>query len=218
MHVNKEKSERDSSLERLLRDALQSRVSDTSDTVTEKCLDADTLAAWAEQTLGARERSAAEAHAADCARCQAMLAAMIRTAPPAVDAPWWRVHMMAWMVPMSAAAAALIVWLALPMRSAIAPSRANATQAAQEQPSAPPQLSARAETPASVPSASFAAVEAPKKKEADEVQVKKDAVRDTRGRSCIPRRVGGAARGVPTRRRAPARARGKAGDLRARQD
>ncbi len=63
-----------------------------------------------------------------------MLAAMIRTAPPAVEAPWWRVHMMAWMVPMSAGAAALIVWLALPMRSPTAPLRDDATQAARAQP------------------------------------------------------------------------------------
>src|SRR5262245_13527789 len=79
------------------------------------CLDAETLAAWAEETLSSRDRSAAEAHAADCARCQAMLAAMARTTPAVVEAPWWRVHMMAWMVPMSAAAAALILWIALPM-------------------------------------------------------------------------------------------------------
>ena len=52
----------------------------TADAATgPECLDADTLAAWADNALGAAELAAAEAHAADCARCQAMLAAMARS-------------------------------------------------------------------------------------------------------------------------------------------
>jgi hypothetical protein len=116
---------RDSSLERLMKDALRSRmpeVSDTSD--TSRCLSAETLAAWSEQTLSAREREAAEAHAADCARCQAMLATMVRITPVPVKTPWWRVHMMAWMVPVTAATAALVVWLAIPGERAVAPREA----------------------------------------------------------------------------------------------
>jgi hypothetical protein len=129
--VKKEQQDRDSSLERLMRDALSGQLSDVSGTAdTSQCLDTDTLAAWAEQTLSTRERTALEAHTADCARCQAMLAAMVRTTPVPVATPWWRVHMMAWMVPMTAGAAALIVWTMLPARTTFE-SRQAATQIAQ---------------------------------------------------------------------------------------
>jgi Putative zinc-finger len=132
VYVKKEQQDRESSLEQLMRDALRAGVSDVSDTSdTSRCLGADTLAAWAEQTLSARERTAVEEHAADCVRCQAMLAAMVRTTPAPVAAPWWRVHMMAWMVPVSAAAAALIVWTTLPARTALE-SRQAATQVAEQ--------------------------------------------------------------------------------------
>jgi len=135
--VKKEQQDRESSLERLMRDALRAGVSDVSDTSdTNRCLGAETLAAWAEQTLSARERTAVENHAADCARCQAVLAAMVRTTPVPVAAPWWRVHMMAWMVPVSAGAAALIVWTMLPARTMFEPRQA-ATQMAQPPAPAP---------------------------------------------------------------------------------
>jgi hypothetical protein len=132
VYVKKEQQDRESSLERLMQDALRAGVSDVSDTSdASRCLGADTLAAWAEQTLSARERTAVEKHAADCARCQALLAAMVRTTPAPVAVPWWRVHMMAWMVPVSAAAAALIVWTMQPARTALE-SRQAATQVAEQ--------------------------------------------------------------------------------------
>jgi hypothetical protein len=132
VYVKKEQPDRESSFERLIQDALLAGGADVSDTSdASRCLGADTLAAWAEQTLSARERTAVEKHAADCARCQALLAAMVRTTPVPVPAPWWRVHMMAWMVPVSAAAAALIVWTMLPARTALE-SRQAATQVAEQ--------------------------------------------------------------------------------------
>ena len=158
--MKKEQQERESSLERLMRDALRARVSDVSDTAdTSRCLDTDTLTAWAEQTLSTRERTAVEAHAADCARCQAVLAAMVRTTPVAVAAPWWRVHMMAWMVPMTAGAAALIVWTMLPARTLLE-SRQAATQVAA--PASPPASA----TPA--PARELADSDATKKQSRDE--------------------------------------------------
>ena len=81
------------------------------------CLDADTLAAWADQALDAGERAAAEAHAADCARCQAMLAAMVRTAPmPQAVASPWRMSWLGWLIPLTATAAAVLVWAIVPSR------------------------------------------------------------------------------------------------------
>ena len=79
-----------------------------------ECLDAETLAAWADDTIGRDERRAAEAHAADCGRCQALIAAMAQTAPPAMERAWWRAPLMGWLVPLTAAAAALLVWVIVP--------------------------------------------------------------------------------------------------------
>ena len=114
---------------RLLRDTLQSRMSDES----ADCLDAGTLAAWADGTLSRTERGAAEGHAAGCARCQAMLAAMARTAPPAVARVWWH-SSLAWAVPLGAAAAALLIWTELPPRArmSVPPSAVLQTNAARE--------------------------------------------------------------------------------------
>ena len=106
------KSDRDPSMDRLLADALKARAVAMPGTA---CLDAETLAAWADGGLDARERAAAEAHAADCARCQQLLAAMVRTSPPpAVERPWWRTPMLGWLVPVTAAATALAIWVAVP--------------------------------------------------------------------------------------------------------
>lgn len=77
------------------------------------CLDAETLAAWADRTLTASERAAAETHAADCDRCLALLAAMAKTEPPAqveverARGSWLSVR---WMAPLAAASIAIVVW------------------------------------------------------------------------------------------------------------
>ena len=76
------------------------------------CLDAETVAAWMDGALAADLRAAAEGHAAGCARCQAVLAAMARTAPPAAPRSWWPASLtIRWLVPAAAAvtAAALLI-------------------------------------------------------------------------------------------------------------
>lgn len=74
------------------------------------CLDAGTIAAWAEGSLTAAERHAAEAHAADCERCLAVVAAMAKTAPPPVAArPSW--SPIRWLVPLTTAAVAVTAWV-----------------------------------------------------------------------------------------------------------
>lgn len=90
------------------------------------CLDAETLAAWVDGGLPAVERAAAEAHAADCARCQALLAAMIRTAPEsaAVESWWRKAPTLRWLAPLTAAAAAALLWVAVDRP---APGRSDAT-------------------------------------------------------------------------------------------
>jgi hypothetical protein len=102
---------RDIAVERLLREQRDANGS----SVRGVCLDVETLAAWMDEALGHDERAAAELHVADCARCQALLAAMARTAPAASESrAWWRRPALAWAVPLTAAATALVVWIATP--------------------------------------------------------------------------------------------------------
>ncbi len=87
------------------------------------CLDAESLAAWADGGLDADRVRAVEAHVADCARCQALSAALFATddtvaagvsvtpnAPKVV--PFRRNRVMYWM-PIAAGtiAATLVIWL-----------------------------------------------------------------------------------------------------------
>jgi len=112
--VTNQKPDRDATIDRLL----AGRATRSSGNSTDACFDADTLAAWADGALDAGALAAAEAHAADCARCQAMLAAMARTAPLApaqAVAPWWK-PAFRWLVPLTAAAAAVLVWTIVPPR------------------------------------------------------------------------------------------------------
>jgi len=105
---------------RLLRETLRD---DAATTASPACLDADTLAAWSDGALSAADRAAAESHAANCARCQAMLAAMALTAPPAAARHWWRAGTYKWLAPLAAATAAAVLWFAVP-RSPVAPQAA----------------------------------------------------------------------------------------------
>lgn len=108
--------ERDESLDRWLR-SMQVRES----APTAACLDAATAAAWADGGLSEAERDQAQAHVADCARCQSLVATLAVTdAVPAGAAPEsessWR-RWFGWVVPLTAAATALIavtVWLRAP--------------------------------------------------------------------------------------------------------
>jgi len=98
----------------LLRETLRGRM--TPDPAA-GCLDSEALAAWAEGTLDARARDAVERHAADCARCQALLAAMTRTEPQPSPSRWWRPSTFGWLAPLAAAAAAILIWINLPSSS-----------------------------------------------------------------------------------------------------
>ena len=107
-------NEREASVDRLLAGTLKARAEAVPDA---GCLDADTLAAWADDALDARERASAEAHAADCGRCQALLAAMVRTSPPpAAAAAPFRLRLLWWLAPIVPVAAALVIWFAVPNR------------------------------------------------------------------------------------------------------
>ena len=96
-------------MDRLLRKALETTASGG-----DGCLDAETVAAWADGALDARARSTVEAHAARCARCQALVAAMARTAPEPAASAWWRASPIRWLVPIAAGALAVTIWVMVP--------------------------------------------------------------------------------------------------------
>ena len=81
---------RDRALEQLLR-----RRTPVTSAVTPACADSETLAALIDGGLDAQTMAETELHLSNCARCQAMLAAIVRSEPdaPAV-LPWWsRMHL-----------------------------------------------------------------------------------------------------------------------------
>jgi hypothetical protein len=84
-------------------------------TVSEDCLDAETLAAWADGGLDAKAAASVELHASSCSRCMAVLATLERTAPIApVTETWTLARVFRWVAPLAAAATAVAIWVAVP--------------------------------------------------------------------------------------------------------
>ena len=117
--------QRDQAVEQLLRHSLP-----PSGGVTGACLDAETLAAWIDGSLSGSALDTAQSHVADCPRCQAMVGALVRIdshAPqiqPARSArPWLN-----WLVPLTAAAATVAIWVAVPRNAPRPPPAAPAAQ------------------------------------------------------------------------------------------
>lgn len=107
------KPEGDRSVEPLLRRSL--RPSSTDLVLTSACLDAETIAAWADGGLGRRDRAAAEAHAAECPRCQAVVATLVKVSPePPIGRAWLRSWTFRLLGPLTAGAAAVAIWFAVP--------------------------------------------------------------------------------------------------------
>jgi hypothetical protein len=105
---------RDRSLDQLLRQ------SSGPASVSDQCVDGETLAAWVEGSLPTHPAMTVERHLADCARCQALLAAFVRSEPlvsaaPARATPWWHLR---WIVPFATAATAIAVWVLVPSPAA----------------------------------------------------------------------------------------------------
>lgn len=133
--------DRDQAIERLLRQSLKTPPAGATDV----CLDAETLAAWADGGLSTEELERAQLHVADCARCQAMVAGLVHSAanaplPEPAPRRW-----LAWLVPLTAAAAAMAIWVAVPRGPGVAPQSIteDRNRAAQEktEPAAPNPLS-----------------------------------------------------------------------------
>jgi hypothetical protein len=108
--------ERDQSVEKLLRGAFVQKGAPSE--LTDACLDAETIAAWVDGGLSGRALEMADAHLAECDRCQSLVGAVGRAAAiapqPAQARPdrqprWW----LGWAVPLTAAAAVITVGVAV---------------------------------------------------------------------------------------------------------
>ena len=136
----------------LLRETLRGRMTPER---AAGCLDSQTLAAWSEGTLSARDREAIEEHASDCARCQALLAAMVTTTPTIAPSRWWRPSTFGWLAPLAAAAAAILVWINVPRSPVNQPATPPAVATAKSEPPAsvvaPPPTARDSTTPPSIP-------------------------------------------------------------------
>lgn len=128
--------DRDAQTDELLRRALQPQRAAAPGV----CLEAETLASWAEGRLTPADGAAAEAHAAGCARCQALLAAMVRTADAdTATAPATRglFARLPWLLPLTASAVAVAIWIAVRPADVPPPSERPSAIARVEEPAAP---------------------------------------------------------------------------------
>ena len=108
------------SMDDLLRETLRAREAGPA-----ACLDADGAAAFVEGAMSARERVTAEEHLADCPRCQAFVAAIVRTTPAPARRIWWRRPAVAWLAPLTVAATALAIWINMRDNGAVRPEAAR---------------------------------------------------------------------------------------------
>lgn len=182
--------DRDQDLERLLRQSLKTpRGGDTT------CVDPETLAAWVEGGLSAHELQIAQSHVADCARCQATLAALIQTTPSErvipmselsadESAPQARRRWLVWFAPLAAAAAAVAIWVAAPRGPGHEPQQVAGVQVLRDQASAPEAPSAaaqRQQAPAAKAEQGAAPKsDRPRREQAQESALKKDTERPER--------------------------------------
>ncbi|HTL01153.1 MAG TPA: zf-HC2 domain-containing protein [Vicinamibacterales bacterium] len=121
--------------------------------ITESCLDAETLAAWVDGGLTAPELARVHTHVAGCARCQALVGtlARINVAAPADRPQASLFRWLGWLAPFAAAAAAVIIWVAIPGSNL--DTRAPSPQA-RVAPAASPEQTTTAQVQAAPPSTS----------------------------------------------------------------
>jgi photosystem II stability/assembly factor-like uncharacterized protein len=178
------------------------------------CLDAESLAAWLENQLTPAERSVAESHAASCARCQAMLAAMARTATAAeASAPAedrsrsWVFRFAPWMAALGAAAVVAVMVANLPRTEPPPELQATASEDA-----APAAIDALKDAPVAVQekketAAPSAAARAPAAAPADQQRARADSAEGPR--SARPQAPSALAKTTDARQMAAADAKAK---------
>ena len=119
--------DRDNSIDALLKGARRDSAHANHVEARSGCLDAETLAAWADGGLDADRVGAIEAHVADCSRCQTLAAAFFTPAESAATTvpkvvPFRRNPVLYW-VPIAAGtiAATLVIWLGVRDQNALIP-------------------------------------------------------------------------------------------------
>ena len=105
-------NQRDASIDTFLRKSLRR---DPAPAPDGPCVDPEAIASWTEGTLSRNEAAAIEAHVANCAACQQVLAVFARTVPVPAESGFSRSRWhLRWAIPMTAAATAAAIWVAVP--------------------------------------------------------------------------------------------------------
>jgi hypothetical protein len=168
--------DRDQSVERLLPRLMSDDVTRLQGT----CVDSEKLAAWSEGFLRGAEASAVERHVADCARCRALMASIVRTTPPVpVAESLWRRWHLAWAVPLATAATAAGIWVALPDNGAapLTPAQETNMLARDERRASPSEAPAAESIPAPSPPAASASAIRPQEEKARPAESTNNEVR-----------------------------------------
>src|ERR1700735_4606279 len=140
-------------LDAILRRAMRSQPGPA----TPECADAESLAAYSDRSLAAREREQLETHFADCARCQLLLADIARAdesariAKSAGAVPWYRRWRIA--IPALAAAAAILVFISIQRPANVAPPNDQIVAMAQHEAPATDLAAKQTPLPAPAPAA-----------------------------------------------------------------
>jgi hypothetical protein len=125
-----------------------------------QCVDAETLAAWADGGLSKAEADAVELHVSACDRCTATLATFIRATPePQVAESLWQRWQLRWLVPVATAATVAGLWVLMPRPQNIATTPESAAIVRSPETPQAPQISQAPPPPAS--DSSFARQSAP---------------------------------------------------------
>jgi hypothetical protein len=183
---------RDGAIERELTRALAA----ASEASSGGHVDAELAAAWMERRLDHRQAQAIERHLAGCGDCQAMLATLARISPELPGAPegfGWRTRVRAgWLLPATvAAAAALVIWVAVPQQRT-APAPVQNLQAPIERPAEAPTV-----TSPTAPSEAVAAPVPPAAALRDAAGGRRDVAAETAPPQRVEKAVGDAAVGGP---------------------
>jgi hypothetical protein len=141
--------DRDHLLDHTLKHGLNSAAAWSAES---ECLDAETLAAWADGGLDRQQAALTETHLSNCGQCQELLAALTQTLPATgTKATSATTHWRWWMVPMTAAAA-VALWMVVPNQRYLAVPDEPAAELAQGSPPvAQEPIAAAPATPVPVP-------------------------------------------------------------------
>ena len=112
--------------DRILEQALKHELRAAGTPPAGACLDAETLGAWTDGGLDPAAMAAIEAHISNCARCQALVGAMVAQHPRHLRHPRHRRHprhpvlVEWWLAPLAAGVTAVTLWMVVPEQQKLA--------------------------------------------------------------------------------------------------